>query len=1235
MPSSSCSSADKAIHYNHGHASYDLEEKKSDPPASPNRSSSASASLLACNNIHSKIQSSRPHYSSPQQQQQQQRPSYPTYHLSPTTATKQQQPPCSRSKSWTDQRAPEPFSSPTPYNHQSKTIIGRKSELETCREEVNNRQQSSKKKHHGHGNLFQRSASLSSCGINDGNYGGEDDGAPSRRSLHGSGRNIIIHGKNNVHGNHNDQAIQRENSEGSRIALNSRRPSFTQSDFPLLSPAKPKHDSANAGKTERQASWSAVIEGSDKDATATSIIATAATDSTNSFNDIAARIPPLPLCDMATEESSTDDILKVDEEVESSDDEEDEDVAVTSNEPPPTSPLRSNRISFEQQRQRAHSFHHYPPNHRIIHHEQQHDAASHSFSPFSTFTTMSIAALQNDIGTLLARCSTNRVDEAIHRYRLSIESARVVLDGLKQKQDEDCSHSEEEIIGSDGNNEEENGRPRKKCPKVTEAEGLAWFRQKLLRGDIMVPPAPPVPTEPLEDGRAHHLESRHTVTVLGAASPSDSFHDIVPPPFQPAGFGGCVLQSPRRLRSASFCVADLVVCPPHSSSRQPQQQKLTMPSIEKNQPLEAEQVPKSPARPLPRPTRMASCPVTAPHPGKSVIMSTTFQPRTPQPLSRAYSAHSVGGNSSSLFHRHAAPPLDDIVHDIHQHQKLDCPDEVYSCNGLTPLGLEYICDPLPVLGSSLRRLVLSGTEDDDLDDGNNGGSTVGRYKKKMIDTTAIMMESAALIASRLNLASLEYRIAGGGVSDKLQHVLDILELALEDCHEAMQIIADHRATGNSSYCKFVSTLFCLLKGVVHSNIGTVNYRLNKVRDSMVSFEAAKAALENNLAPVDFDLNSSAKEDCNHIESEPHDDNRFPPRDYLLLVVRLNLSRVSLRLAKPDEAANFRQLIFEDDKPHRRNNSRLFRHQSHHGSLRRSNSFSAASSALETAIAAYGHDISRRSKWLHSVAEHYVTGLIHESKGESTDYKEAWHHYNRLLSTARVKLDHRHPYICALLERRGAVLFEQRKLQCSMLSYLACLKILEHQQSTGSTVFNMADLSRVLYAVARVLHDNEEYHDALHMYQRALACQRALAAVSGRPSLGVITTLCNISRVHHLSGEIDAALAANREVLELTTILVGGKMEHPFLIHRLKVEGNILVEAGRLEDAMGTFIDAARRCSEDGREQMMTVMMGDGSGSSNTNTSQEDADAGDSSVLSIRSATALAQIIIFHPSAAAA
>lgn len=294
--------------------------------------------------------------------------------------------------------------------------------------------------------------------------------------------------------------------------------------------------------------------------------------------------------------------------------------------------------------------------------------------------------------------------------------------------------------------------------------------------------------------------------------------------------------------------------------------------------------------------------------------------------------------------------------------------------------------------------------------------------------------------------------------------------------------------------------------------------------------------------------------------------------------------------------------------------------------------------MDAATTAYEHDVEQRSKWLRAVAEQYITGLIHERKGTADSYKEAWQHYNCLLSVARIKFDHRHAYICALLERRGAVLFEQHKLPCAMLSYLACLKILEYQQSSpGGSAFDQADLARVLYAIGRVLHDKEEYHDALHVYQRALVCQRALAAADGdRPSLDVITTLCNISRVHHLCGEIDAALAANKEVLALATALVGGRTEHPFLIHRLKVEGNVLVEAGRLEDAMQAFVEAARRCdSEHGRDRMMASMMGRGEGNNHESTSQEDADAGDSSVLSIRSASALAQNNCFHPGAAAA
>ncbi|KAL7543175.1 hypothetical protein ACHAXR_013503 [Thalassiosira sp. AJA248-18] len=1163
-------------------------------------------------------------------------------------------------KSWTDQRAPEPFSSPAPKNSRASFAAG----------SSNNRSSISsisQKKKYGYGNLF-RSASAGVGGAAGGTTGGGAGG--SRPGL------IMNDGATTER----SRAFFHSNISGCRAAMMQKRPSFTKRDFPVLSPVKPKQQ--RPAVLKREASWSAVVGASSERDLASSIISvdadgadadatntTAGDDFADEYLDDVAGIPPPPFCtdmvmmsppqeeEVEEEEeeevnTTTCDAIEVDKEVSS--EEEEEDVAIIADgidngDELSSSPIQSSRTYWHQRRQRAHSFHHYPPNHK----SSSPSPTTYQDPLFSTFTTRSRSALQNDIGTLLAR--SNRVSEAIERYKLSIELAQSNLEGLQSNNDEDENKNNENSDEDDtdqvvfGNNHNSGYRP-KKCPKVTEAEGLAWFRQKLLRGDIAVPP--PGPVVPSVDdefavGRStidgsSCLSSQHDDTT------NTSHHDDMSPaicqrqqqPFQPAGFGGYALQSPRgRLRSASFSVVDLCVVPTHPSSK-----KLLMPSVGQVHSLEAEEHPKlaTPLRPI-----IKSFARTSSTPGQSSnSMVQQQQSRTTVPQQHQFSrgvAVAATGTipTSSVLNHHASPPLDDIVHDIHQHTKLDCPDhEVYSCNGLTPLGLEYVCDPLPILGSSLRTLITASSS-------GGGGSKDTRNKK--MDNVAIMMESAALIAARLNLASLDYRLAGGGVSDKLQEALDILELALEDCHNAFKLVEN--IARSKPRQQFIA-LFSMLKAVVYSNIGAVKYRLKKVRDAMASFEMARSALiekqcsDDNGSFDDFDLHNNTDEDIAHtcsnrstIAEEPHDDNRFPPRNYLLLVVRLNLSRVSLILNKQEDAAEYCNSIAKDSRPHVRRSSSRHSFMQPHGSLfRRSNSFSAASTALHTAIAAYEHDIDRRSKWLASVSEHYITGLIHESKDTPSDYKEAWHHYNRLLSTARVKLDHRHPYICALLERRGAVLFEQRRLQCSMLSYLACLKILEHQQcssSTFSNVFNKADLSRVLYAVARVLHDKEEFHDALHMYQRALACQRSLAAEAGRPaSLDVITTLCNISRVHHLAGEIDESLATNKEVLELATILVGGKMEHPFLIHRLKVEGNILVEARRLEDAMRTFVEAARRCSEDGRDEMITAMMGGGGGNSHSS-SQEDADAGDSSVLSIRSAAALAHINFFDPAAASA
>ena len=116
---------------------------------------------------------------------------------------------------------------------------------------------------------------------------------------------------------------------------------------------------------------------------------------------------------------------------------------------------------------------------------------------------MSIAALQNDIGSLLAR--SNRVEEAIKRYKLSIVLARSALDSLN----DDHESIEEE------QNPVSNKKNRAKCPKVTEAEGLAWFRQKLLRGDVVPAHAP---TDDEKTSQEH---------VLGSSSSPDSHNNTI------------------------------------------------------------------------------------------------------------------------------------------------------------------------------------------------------------------------------------------------------------------------------------------------------------------------------------------------------------------------------------------------------------------------------------------------------------------------------------------------------------------------------------------------------------------------------------------------------------------------------------------------------------------------------------------------------------------------------------
>lgn len=948
--------------------------------------------------------------------------------------------------SWTDyDKAPKPFSSPYPAQRQAQ-------------------------KKYGYGTLL-RGSSMDAAAL-----GGRRDNEQTNHFARKSSAGVV-----------------QFSDRGSPRRVD-KRPSFSRSDFPPLSPAKTSNPSSRLSK---QISWSNVVGGKQIK------VPTSLESSAGSF-----RIPPPPLVDEPEEQSTLD-------------------LAVHAKRFESEENCPGDR-AHPRQRPRSLSFQHSHPGRRP-------SSIPQEYHPFCSFTTTSVSALQNDIGTLLAR--SNLVDEAVKRYKLAIESAIRHLSNREESSKPDAKLEQE-------------------WPKVTEAQGLAWYRQKLLRGDVL--PAPPSNNGGQEDVNT-------TDTTLSGSPP---------PPFQPSGFGGLAHHpSPGRHRSSSFSIRDLT--PSSSRGHRDLFTNHIVPPLNRVNSINEHS----------QSIHIPICPSTAPQPGKSVL-------RFQSERTRGDLALLQDQQHRLATHHRSVAPLDDIVHGIHQHQRLDC-------NGLTPLGLEYIVDPLPVLGTALHNIF----------------QVMGDHK-----LWPELVESISLVSARLNLASLEYRQVGGGADDELERVLSLLRDALESCNAASNRLKSAENDGGRG-----QQIMATLKSILHSNIGTATYRMNKFRDASECFRLAVKEVTRAIDRSDMFEDSVLR------TADAHEDNRFPPRSYLLLVTRLNLSRSLMRLNEPEEVKVLCKRIIEENKPHRRASAmRIERPTVKRYNFHRSDSYFAASTALDSSSAAYDHHIGKQSEWLCNVAEHYILGMIAEQRGGSNDCREAKHHYNRLLSLARVKLDHRHPYICTLLERRGAVLFVERKLQSSILSYLACLRILEHQQSAESKVFNRADLSRVLYAIARVLHDKEELNDALRMYQRALICQRSLA----EKSLQVITTLCNISRVHHLSGDYDEALTTNKEAIEVATSLVGGKLNHPFLIHRLKVEGNLLVEAGRLGEAMHTFADAARRCSEDEPDNMISAMIDVGGGIGGSD-SQEDAHAGDCSVLTSRSASALAQITtLAHPAAAA-
>merc|ERR1712038_222144 len=215
---------------------------------------------------------------------------------------------------------------------------------------------------------------------------------------------------------------------------------------------------------------------------------------------------------------------------------------------------------------------------------------------------------------------------------------------------------------------------------------------------------------------------------------------------------------------------------------------------------------------------------------------------------------------------------------------------------------------------------------------------------------------------------------------------------------------------------------------------------------------------------------------------------------------------------------------------------------------------------------------RKMKWIMQViVKYYIMGMTYQ---RCDQLEKALECYNSFLQKARKVYGHDSIIVGIVLQFKGSVLFEQRNLTSAMLAFLASLKIQERgEHGTSTTDDASSRMERLLYQIARTLHDKEDYTDALHMYERTLTLQRSSSSRKTSPQVQLLTTMCNMSRVHYLLGHVDMAIQMNEEMIQMAMQLSGPT--HPFVAHRLKVLGNLFVEMGRLDDAMAVFAKAAR------------------------------------------------------------
>ena len=423
--------------------------------------------------------------------------------------------------------------------------------------------------------------------------------------------------------------------------------------------------------------------------------------------------------------------------------------------------------------------------------------------------------------------------------------------------------------------------------------------------------------------------------------------------------------------------------------------------------------------------------------------------------------------------------------------------------------------------------------------------------------------------------------------------------------------------------------------ITHVNIGVLLFSLGHVKDSFLEFQQAMDCHSLLLYHPSLSLvTSSNNNNAKTVQQQQQEHLGTQIYEYLHCTILCNLICTYIRMNQIHRAMELcHQLITE---PHVTNTTTI------------------SSSSTYTLFPFFPTSsitrLPQKCKWMiQHLTKYYFQGLIQHRQEHCTVALESMNHF---LSSSRIEYGHSHIYIAVILERKGAILFDQRNLHGAMLAYLASLRIYESwtptlprrmmQQKEKQDYHHEEEIfqverARLLYAIGRTLHDREEYIDALSIYNKALEVQRDIVVQNNQTSqqqpqqeyhhhhkkknacVDVITTLCNVGRIHHLLGDLDKAIRVNQEVVTLAIEMVTREHlspaknnptdnadesltlsstttpsttspptpppeSHDFVRNRMISLGNLYVEAGRLEEAMTLFTRIAR---SQGLESMLS------------------------------------------------